>query len=220
MPIVPIFGPPDPKSEKAIGTADATNLFPSTDSQGTIWWRVRPGMAAVEVVGNRCSGGTEICNWGYDANHWQFNAHLTPANQFTISDCSLHGDELEWIEGDTSYWNDRTNRAYVSGMSGNITLCIEYYVSYEQSGLELVIESHENMSDPYGDVTIFYEMLFSGGIKRAYVNINVDPDLYIYVGVRFLGSASYPDTGTADFSAWIIERDWVTAGESEGITHL
>ncbi len=51
MPVVTLFGPPEPEDQKVVGTADVVNYFPKLNLQGQLLWEQRPGLTPSALLG-------------------------------------------------------------------------------------------------------------------------------------------------------------------------
>lgn len=50
MPVVTLFGPPEPEDKKVVGTADVINYFPKINLQGKLLWEQRPGLTPIALL--------------------------------------------------------------------------------------------------------------------------------------------------------------------------
>lgn len=51
MPVLTLFGPPEPEDKNVIGTAAVINYFPKINLQGKLLWEQRPGLTAIHLAG-------------------------------------------------------------------------------------------------------------------------------------------------------------------------
>lgn len=51
MPVITLFGPPEPEDKNVVGTADVINYFPKLNLQGKLLWEQRPGLTAIALSG-------------------------------------------------------------------------------------------------------------------------------------------------------------------------
>src|SRR5512144_1730205 len=50
MPVINLFGPPEPEEQKVVGTADVINYFPKISLDGRVLWEQRPGLTPIRLT--------------------------------------------------------------------------------------------------------------------------------------------------------------------------
>ena len=90
MPVLTLFGPPEPEAKSVVGTADVVNYFPKINLQGRLLWEQRPGLTPVSWEG-----------WPYHctplAYEWA-NVYPDAVSAWEVSEFTLRAPDA-WIDG-------------------------------------------------------------------------------------------------------------------------